>query len=244
MIGHSEELENVSLNGKDLSFDKNGFFVFGFDRDDTGTYYLQIKYNSGKSEVRKFSLTKREYDIQRINNMKEKYVSPPKTELARIEKERAIIKKAELKFGEVDSACYIKGFVNPIRSGRITGVFGSQRILNGVPKDPHNGTDIASPKGTPVYCMSDGIVLMTADNFYYRGNFILVDHGQGLNSKYLHLSKIFVEEGDLVKKGELIGEIGSTGRSTGPHLHWGVQWFDKRIDPESLLKLDMLLPKN
>jgi len=102
----------------------------------------------------------------------------------------------------------------------------------------HNGLDIAAPRGTPVYAMTDGIVRFVADNFYYSGNFILIDHGQGLNSSYLHLSRTFVKEGEFVKKGEKVGEIGTTGRSTGPHLHWSVQWFGKRIDPAILLKIN------
>lgn len=241
IIGHCDSLQSITLNGTNIPFDSAGFFLFGFDRDDKGTYHLIVKFTSGKSEIKKISLNKRVYDVQRIDNMKKKYVSPPKSELARINKERRIIKKAELQMGNVDNALYSRGFVIPLKGGRKTGVFGSQRVLNGVPKDPHNGIDLASPTGTPVYSMTDAKVLMTSDNFYYRGNFILLDHGHGLNSKYLHLSKIFVEEGDFVKKGQLIGEVGSTGRSTGPHLHWGVQWFEKRIDPESLLELDKLL---
>ena len=103
----------------------------------------------------------------------------------------------------------------------------------------HNGLDIAVPRGTPVYAMTDGVVILTADNFYYAGNHIILDHGQGVNSFYLHLSKILVKEGQFVKKGEVIGKVGTTGRSTGPHLHWGVQWFSKRVDPARVLKIKL-----
>ena len=125
-----------------------------------------------------------------------------------------------------------------MKGGRVSSVFGSARILNGIPKNAHNGYDIAAPIGTSVYAMTDGIVRLAADNFYYPGNYILLDHGQGLNSQYLHLSKMIVKKGDRVKKGQKIGEIGTTGRSTGPHLHWGVQWYLRRIDPARLLELD------
>ena len=111
--------------------------------------------------------------------------------------------------------------------------------MNGVPENIHNGLDIAKKKGSPVYASSDGIVRIAGNNFYYNGTFVLIDHGQGLTTVYLHFSKLLVKTGDRVKKGEIIGEIGTTGRSTGPHLHWGVQWYNKRIDPESLLNLDL-----
>jgi murein DD-endopeptidase MepM/ murein hydrolase activator NlpD len=126
-----------------------------------------------------------------------------------------------------------------IRGGRITGIFGSQRILNGVKKSPHNGLDIAAPEGTSVYAMTDGIVRLTGKNYYYNGNFVFIDHGQGLSSLYLHMSRLNVKDGQIVKKGVKIGEVGTTGRSTGPHLHWSVQWYNKRIDPECLLKINI-----
>ncbi len=152
----------------------------------------------------------------------------------RIKREREITKSAKEKIGNISNALFSKGFIKPINGGRISSVFGSQRILNGVPKSPHNGIDIAVPRGTPVEAMSEGKVLLSADNFYYAGNFIIIDHGLGLNSMYLHLSESFVKEGQMVKKGEVIGKVGTTGRSTGPHLHWSVQWFEKRIDPNSV----------
>ena len=165
--------------------------------------------------------------------MNQKYVSPPKSELERIKLERKSTQKAKQSIGEVKEALFKNGFQKPIKKGRITGIFGSQRILNGVPKNPHNGIDIAVPKGTPVKAIADGKVIFSADNFYYAGNFIIIDHGLGLNSMYLHLDESLVKEGQFVKKGEQIGKVGTTGRSTGPHLHWAVQWFDKRVDPNS-----------
>ena len=223
--------------------DDEGYFTFGFDRDDNSAHYLQIKFSGGKVIIKKLTLPKREYKIQRINNMKSKYVSPPDSELVRISREREIIKSGYSKLNTSSEANYKTGFTRPVAGGRITGVFGSQRILNGIAKDPHNGLDIAAPSGTPVYAMSDGIVQLARNEFYYTGNFILLDHGHGLTSRYLHLSKISVKEGTLVKKGDLIGLIGTTGRSTGPHLHWSVQWYNKRIDPQSLLMDSMNFSK-
>ena len=239
MINPSEikNIEKIMLDSTDIKFGNSGVFVFGFDRDDTGLHHIRVKMKNGRETVKELSLAKRSYKEQSISNMKQKYVNPPKRELARIEKESNIIKEARAKIGIIDSALYSAGFIRPVKGGRITGVFGSQRILNGIPKSTHNGLDIAAPRGTPVYAATDGIVQLTGKNFYYSGNLILLDHGQGLSSIYIHLHTIDVNEGQKVKKGQLIGQIGTTGRSTGPHLHWGVQWFDKRIDPMSLLEI-------
>ncbi len=236
IIGRGEGIKSARLDSVDLSVDGDGYFVFGFDRDAKGVHYLTVQLND-KTIIKKFVLPKREYKIQRINRLKKKYVTLPKKEIGRIAREREISKKARAKIGRIKIALYKAGFVRPVKGGRLSSVFGSQRILNGKPKNAHNGIDIAVPRGTPVKAMTDGIVRLSANNFYYSGNYILLDHGQGLNSFYLHLSKSFVHEGQLVKKGEIIGKVGTTGRSTGPHLHWGVQWFGKRVDPLLLLKI-------
>ena len=243
VIGRAAEPALIMLDQDTLQFDKNGLFVFGFDRDETGEKILRVKLKSGKMILKKFKIPKREYNIQRINNMRKELVTAPNKEAERIKKERKIVRAARAKVGEIDTALYKSGFIRPVKGGRLTSVFGSQRILNGIPKNAHNGLDIAAPRGTPVYAMTDGKVLLAADNFYYAGNFILLDHGHGLNSVYLHLSKKDVKEGEFVKKGQKIGEIGTTGRSTGPHLHWGVQWFGKRVDPAGLLKMEYVAEK-
>ncbi len=239
MIGKGTDIQQVIFNDKIIQVDKSGTFIFGFDRDAKGTYVLKVKYNSGKSEIKRFTLPEREYDIQRITSKKKQFSAPPKEELSRIEKERERMKEARAEIGKVDSAYFANGFTRPIEGGRVVGVFGSQRILNGVPKNIHNGIDIAVPAGTPVHAMADGIVRIAGDNFYYNGTFVLLDHGQGLSSVYLHFSKCFVKTGDYVKKGQIIGEVGTTGRSTGPHLHWGVNWNKDKIDPNSLLSINI-----
>ncbi|MCW8850412.1 MAG: M23 family metallopeptidase [Melioribacteraceae bacterium] len=237
LFGKAENLKKITLDRKEITFDPNGIFVIGFDRDDTNSHTLIVEME-GITSLKKIILPKREYNIQRINKMQQKYVSPPKEVNERIKREREITKSAKEKIGNVSSALFSKGFIKPINGGRISSVFGSQRILNGVPKSPHNGIDIAVPRGTPVEAMSEGKVLLSADNFYYAGNFIIIDHGLGLNSMYLHLSESLVKEGQMVKKGEVIGKVGTTGRSTGPHLHWSVQWFDKRIDPNTVFSFN------
>jgi len=229
----------ATLNNDTLKVDSSGYFVFGFDRDAKGTFLLKVKFPDNRVVFRKFILPKRKYRIQRINHLKKKYVKPPKRDWKRISRERKIKKEKRALIGKDATAYFKAGFVRPVKGGRISSPFGSQRILNGVPKSPHNGVDIAVPRGTPVYAMTDGIVRLVAHNFYFSGNFVLIDHGQGLSSVYLHLSKAFVKEGQFVKKGEKIGAVGTTGRSTGPHLHWGVQWYDKRIDPLTVLKINL-----
>jgi len=236
IIGKGKEIKSVKLDSDDIPVDNDGYFIFGFDRDEKGIHYLTVQLEN-KTIIKKFELPERKYKIQRINRLKKKYVTLPKKDLLRVKKEREISKQARSKIGRIKIALYKSGFMRPIKGGRISSVFGSQRILNGKPKNAHNGIDIAVPRGTPVKAMADGIVRLSANNFYYSGNYILLDHGQGLNSFYLHLSKSFVHEGQLVKKGEVIGKVGTTGRSTGPHLHWGVQWFNKRVDPLLLLKI-------
>lgn len=237
VFARAENPKNILLDGNPIMFDSLGNFVLGFDRNDSTEHLLLVEME-GKSLIKKLILPKREYDIQRINKMEQKYVSPPKEVEERIVRERGITNSAKEKIGQIDNGLFNDGFIKPIEGGRISSVFGSQRILNGVPKNPHNGIDIAVPRGTPVKAMADGKVLLSADNFYYAGNFIIIDHGLGLNSMYLHLNESLVEEGQMVKKGEVIGKVGTTGRSTGPHLHWTVQWFNKRVDPNSVFNFN------
>jgi murein DD-endopeptidase MepM/ murein hydrolase activator NlpD len=237
LVGIADNAKSIFLNDIRLTVDNNGTFVFGFDRDATGTHNLKVIYNDGKEEIKKIKLPKRKYQIQRLK-IASKYVTPPQEELERIELEREKMKEARSEVGKIDSALFISGFIKP-SEGRISSVFGSQRILNGVAGNPHNGIDIAASEGTPVYAASDGVVIIAEEDFYYNGNFVLLDHGQNLTSIYLHMSKLTVKTGDVVKKGQKIGEIGSTGRSTAPHLHWGVQWYKNRIDPMSLLNIKM-----
>ncbi len=239
MIGKADNIRSVTLDKKNIVFDSSGTFIFGFDRDAKGTHTLKVKFNSGKEFTKKLILEKRKYEIQRLR-IASKYVKLPKKELERIAEEAKEMKLARAKVGKIDAPLYSAGFIIPAE-GDLSSNFGSQRILNGVKKNPHNGIDIANVEGTPVYALSDGVVIAAKNDFYYNGNFILLDHGQSLTSIYLHLSKLNVAEGETVKKGDKIGEIGTTGRSTGPHLHLGVQWGKKRIDPNSLFDLNKKL---
>ncbi|AFN74131.1 M23 peptidase domain protein [Melioribacter roseus P3M-2] len=239
MVGTGENISEVYLDGEPVQVDKNGRFVIGLDRDEKGPKTLKIIFKDGSVKTEKLTVKKRKYKIQRLK-VKSRYVNPPAEEMERIERESEIMKKARKKIGLVDSMMFDDGFIMPVEGGRITSLFGSQRILNGVPKKPHNGIDIGGVgRGAPVKAAADGIVVLAGKNFYFNGNFVLIDHGLGLNSIYLHLDKLYVTDGQKVKKGDVIGEVGSTGRSTGPHLHWGVQWYSKRIDPMSVLNLTL-----
>ncbi|MDH7606094.1 MAG: M23 family metallopeptidase [Melioribacter sp.] len=236
IIGKGENVKAAWLNNKKLTVDKKGIFVFGFDRDAKGKFILKVELKNGEISKYEYDIEKRLYEVQKLTVQK-KYVTPPKKELSRIEKEAKIIKDAYSKIGILKSAMFSSGFVYPVDTIKITGVFGSQRILNRKLANIHNGVDFAANEGDSIYAISDGIVQLAEENFYFNGNFVLLNHGQGLSSIYLHLSKVFVKNGDKVKKGEVIGLAGSTGRSTGPHLHLGVKWYNKRIDPMSLLEI-------
>ena len=237
VIAEGNNIEWAWLDATKLKVDNKNLFALGFDAKETGSKILKVKHGDGKVTLKKINLQKRKYRVQRINNTKKQFSKTADSLEQRIKRERKILNKAKSKIGKIDTAFYKSGFVRPIKGGRISSVFGSQRILNGVPKNMHNGLDIAVPRGTPIYAMADGIVRLAGDNFYYTGNNILLDHGQGVNSFYFHLSKLLVDEGQRVKKGEVIGQVGTTGRSTGPHLHWGVQWYSKRVDPAKILQL-------
>lgn len=238
IIAKGENITSARLNKQELLVDKDGTFIFGFDSDAKGKFILRIKQKNQKEKVFTYVLEEKEYEKQSLSIPK-KFVNPPKRFLKQINRETAKMKNARAKMTGVKTAYYNEGFVLPVDSVRVTAEFGGQRILNGKKKKDHNGIDFGGDEGDSVYAISDGIVRIAGEKFYYNGNFVLLDHGQGLSSVYLHLSKLHVKNNQLVKKGELIGEIGSTGRSTGPHLHLGIQWFKKRIDPANVLNLNL-----
>lgn len=238
IIAKGENITSATLNKQKLLVDKDGTFVFGFDRDAKGKFILRVKQKKQKEKIFTYTLEQREYEKQSLS-LPSKFVTPPKRFLKQIKDETAKMKKARAKMAGVKTAYFKEGFTLPIDSVRITGDFGGQRILNGKKRKEHNGIDFGGNEGDSVYAITDGIVRLAGEKFYYNGNFVLLDHGQGLSSVYLHLSKLHVKNNQVVKKGELIGEVGATGRSTGPHLHLGIQWYKKRIDPANILNLNL-----
>ncbi|MCK4696481.1 MAG: M23 family metallopeptidase, partial [Candidatus Cloacimonetes bacterium] len=237
-----ETVEKIFLDSEEIPISENEFII-GFDRDEKLRHILTLVLENGEMETIKFFISKREYVTQRIDGIPAKYLEEPtEVELInRIECESDTLKKTRKKLYK-NSNIYFKNFTIPVENGKVTGLFGSNRILNGIPVSPHNGFDIAAPEGTEIKAMSTGVVALTG-NYFYNGKFVLMDHGSGLSSIYIHMSRICVEKGDYIIKGDKIGEVGSTGRSTGNHLHWGVGWRDKKIDPELVLDNDKLFLK-
>ena len=188
---------------------------------------VTVRYPDGGGDSRSFTPTARQYEVQRVNGLPQKTVTPPPEVAARIAHEAETIYLARL----TDSAgtIFCAGFDWPA-PGIESGVFGSQRIDNGIPMSPHYGVDMAAPVGTPIHAPADGVVSI-CDDYYLDGGFTLIDHGQGVSTSYLHQSKRLVKAGDAVKRGQRIGLIGATGRATGPHLHWAMNWFEVRLDP-------------
>ena len=243
LIGElSEDVEQVFWNYEKVNI-FNHQFIMGFDRDEKLRHIITLCEKNGEMHNLTITLTPREYYIQKINKIQKKYVKQPTDAklTKRIDDESELLKIARKSINN-NQFHYFDRFIRPIENGRISSSFGNQRILNGVPKRPHNGIDIAVPEGTEIKAMTSGVVKITGD-FFYNGKFVLIDHGAGLSSIYLHMSKIDVEKGEYVVAGDKIGEVGSTGRSTGNHLHWGVNWYKDRIDPEAFLKLDEVFLK-
>jgi len=244
VIGECASLSKAWLDGKALQIDKKGVFIFGFDHDADGSHKLKVQFKNKKTETYKYELEEREYSKQ-ILQLPKKFVTPPRKELKRINRETKLMNAARTKVGKDIKSYFMSGFRYPVDSVHIREVFGDRRILNGKTKNIHNGVDFAASEGDSIRAVTDGIVRISGKNFFYNGNFIMLDHGQGLTTVYLHMSKLISKEGQKVKKGQVIGLAGGTGRATGPHLHFGVQWYKKRIDPLNLfsIKLDEKEPE-
>lgn len=232
MFGQADSGSDISLDDTPIAISASGQFVIGFGRDETGSRELVIKSADGEVFRKNLAVQKRDYDIERVNGLPPKTVNPDPAALARISEDTRMVTTAR-QYRD-NRAYYAIGFQWPAK-GRISGVYGSQRVLNGQPRRPHFGLDIAAPHGTDVHAPADGLVTLAHPDLYFSGGTIILDHGQGLSSTFLHLSRILVEAGVFVKQGELIGRIGSTGRASGPHLDWRMNWLDKRVDPQPLL---------
>ncbi|MCE2475506.1 MAG: M23 family metallopeptidase [Alphaproteobacteria bacterium] len=219
----------ATLDGKPVPVAQDGSFVIGFHRDSPGTVVLRIR-EPGVDELRmELQVAQREYAEQRIDGLPSNLVTPPTEVLQRIRNEAARVREARA--APVMTPHYLNGFEWPAE-GCITGVYGTRRILNGEPRQPHYGIDLAAPRGATVRAAGDGVVVMAERDLYYSGGTLIIAHGQGLTSTYLHLSSMSVARGDRVRKGDPVATVGSTGRSTGPHLDWRFNWQDARIDPE------------
>ena len=233
IIGITEPLSKIFIDKKKIKVSKDGYFVFGIDRDRKFDLTITKIFNGKKENIIK-KVLKRKYNIQRIDGLEESKVTPPESVYKRIKEENNKI--GEARAINSDLIFFKDKFIMPV-DGIISGVYGSQRILNGKPKWPHYGIDIAAKQGTSVKSSASGIVTMAEVDLYYTGGTVIIDHGHGISAIYSHLETILVSIGDIIIQGDTIGTVGSTGRSTGPHLDFRINWFQTRLDPMSVIEL-------
>ena len=232
IIGITDPSAKIIIDKKNVKVSQDGYFVFGIDRDRKFDVTI-TKIIDGKKEKIIKKVLKRKYNIQRIDGLEESKVTPPESVYKRIREENNKI--GEARAINSDLPFFKNQFIMPVK-GIISGVYGSQRILNGKPKWPHYGIDIAAKKGTKIKSSGAGIVTMAEDDLYYTGGTVIMDHGHGISTIYSHLESLNVKVGDEILQGDVIGTVGSTGRSTGPHLDFRVNWFQTRLDPMSVLE--------
>tara|TARA_Y100000996_G_scaffold56674_1_gene38482 strand:- start:60 stop:869 length:810 start_codon:yes stop_codon:yes gene_type:complete len=231
IIGITDPLAKIIIDKKQVRVSDDGYFVFGIDRDRKFDITIS-KIIDGKKEQIIKKVLKRKYNIQKIDGLEESKVTPPESVYKRIKEENNRIGKARAI--NSDLPFFKNQFIMPVE-GIISGVYGSQRILNGKPKWPHYGIDIAAKQGTKIKSSATGIVTMAEADLYYTGGTIIMDHGHGISTIYSHLATLNVSVGDEILQGDIIGTVGSTGRSTGPHLDFRINWFQIRLDPMSVL---------
>ena len=232
VIGRTDADARVRFDGRAIRVGPEGHFVIGFDRDAPSTRTLVVTLPDGRRVERELEIARRDYDIQRIDGLAPEQVSPPPEAIERILRDVRTVKRARQR--DDPRRDFLAEFRWPV-AGRITGVYGSQRILNGEPRRPHYGIDIAAPAGTVVRAPAGGIVTVAVPDMYYSGGTLLLDHGHGLSSAFLHMRALYVQRGQRVERGDPIGEVGATGRSTGAHLDWRMNLFERRVDPGSLV---------
>lgn len=240
-MGKAPPGTRVIFQKRAVQVSPDGRFVIGFPRDAAPDAMVSLHYPDKTAEHLTLSISPRQYRVQRIDGLPPSKVTPTnKADLARIQKEAA--QAAAARKWDSPRTDFSTPFIWPV-TGRISSTWGSQRILNGVPKNPHFGVDIAAPTGTPVKAPAGGIIRLAHEDMFYSGGTLILDHGHGISTIYMHLSKLRVTEGQTVSQGDLIGDVGATGRVTGPHLHWGMHWFGTPIDP-SLLTPPMPQPES
>ena len=232
ILGKTDPNSKVFIDDREVRVSNDGYFAFGLDRDRINNVLVKIK-NKRETKLIEKKVFKRKYKIQRIDGLPPKQVTPPPEVFERIKKDNILIGKAR----EIDSKLifFKDKFIYPIDKYVITGVYGSQRILNGKPRRPHYGIDFHAPEGTPVKSMMDGVVTLVENDMYFTGGTIIFDHGHGISTLYMHMKDINVKKGQKVKKGEIVGTLGQSGRATGPHLDIRLNWFEIKLDPATIL---------
>ncbi len=232
LVGTAPIGAQVMLGDRKIKVGADGRFIAGFDRDAPAKATLTITVAGAAPDVRTLTIVKRAWEIERVNGVPQQLVTPDPELEARIATEQKLLNAARAKVEP--RALFESGFIKPVE-GRKSGSFGSQRVLNGTPRAPHAGWDIAAPIGTKVHASADGVVSLAKEMLVMTGDTVMINHGFGLQTMYIHMSRIFVADGQPVKQGDVIGEVGMTGRATGPHLHFAASWFNARLDPETLL---------
>ena len=230
ILGKTEAGSEVFVDKKKVKVTSNGYFAFGLGRDRKNDVVITI---NEKKIIKK--VFKREYKIQRIDGLEEKKVTPPEEVYERIKRENKWIGEARAINSNLNF--FKNKFINPLENAIVTGVYGSQRILNGKPKWPHYGIDFAAEEGTEIKAMLDGVVTLAEPDLFYTGGTLIFDHGHGISTLYMHMKTLMVKEGQKVKQGDIIGTVGSTGRSTGAHLDVRLNWFQTRLDPATVLDI-------
>ncbi|QDO83744.1 M23 family metallopeptidase [Shewanella psychropiezotolerans] len=222
----------VYLNGKALKVTPEGAFAFGFSREAELKQELKLVYPDGLTQIKPLSIKTKEYKIDRVNGISKKIMKPDPKAVERSRKDSKQVRAARSQFSEIES--FTQDFIWPL-TGRISGVYGSQRVYNGKPGNPHYGVDVAAKTGTVVVAPADGVISLSVADMFYSGGTIILDHGYGVSSSFLHLSKLYVKDGEVIKQGQAIAEVGATGRVTGPHLDWRVNWYQMRLDPVTIV---------
>ena len=232
VFGRTDPDAAVRLDGRPVRVSSDGHFVFGFGREATGQAVLEIRRADGRVTRMPLTIAPRQFEVQSVDGLPQNLVTPNPEEEARIAREQAQVLEARKL--DLDRALFESGFIWPAQ-GPISGVYGSQRVLNGTPRAPHYGVDVAAPEGSAVVAPADGLVTFAKPDLLLTGGTLVIDHGHGLSSTFIHLSRIDVAVGAEVKQGARVGAVGATGRASGPHLHWGMNWFEVRVDPALLV---------
>ena len=211
----------------------SGWFYTGFDRDAGATCTIEVRGPQGR-QTATLNIAAMTYDVQHVDGLPPQTVTPTDPDvLARIARDTALKNAAFTSHATGDA--FKGGFIYPLTKFVVSGHFGNQRVLNGVPKSPHMGFDMAAPTGTPIRAPQQGLVVLAEPDMFFEGGLTLIDHGQGLISMYLHQSLVGVKKGDTVNQGQLIGQVGAKGRATGPHLCWRLKWLDRHMDPSLMV---------
>lgn len=232
IIGRTEPGATVTIDGSAVRVSNDGVFLLGFGRDAPLKARLTADFPDGSRSHQDLRVAQRSYDVQRVDGLPPSKVSPSEEDMVRIRHDIALVKKARARDDPRED--FLAGFEWPVK-GRISGVYGSQRILNGKPRRPHFGVDVAAPVGAIVRAPADGVVTLAHGDMFFSGGTLIVDHGHGLSSSFLHLSAILVKEGDRIRQGDPIAKVGATGRVSGPHLDWRMNLLGNRLDPQLLV---------